>query len=177
MTQQRKEKLVPTARWGVWWGWDEVSWRHLVCGMEAWERAWAESVDAGACLHLGLPRTDSKTKTWVQVAYVGGGSDTGKEKRTIQGVLMACHLCGRVRLNPAGTSGNQCRTYLGISHQGRGNWSFCSLAPIPPWLRDFLRWFLLPSPSCLIWMWTQHVSMDRGCPQAERHRTPSASGH
>ena len=98
-------------------------------------RSQGKNLGAGGLCGQGSPEAGKRD----------GGSETEKEKKTIQEVLTPRHLCEWVGLDHLGTSGNQYRTHLRISHWGRKLWSFCSLAPISPGLRDFLGYFLLPN--------------------------------
>ena len=123
-------------------------------------RSQGKNLGAGGLCGQGSPEAGKRD----------GGSETEKEKKTIQEVLTPRHLCEWVGLDHIGTSGNQYRTHLRISHWGRKLWTFCSLAPISPGLRDFLGYFLLPNSFQPDLSVESALPVDGGCPQADRPR-------
>lgn len=140
-----------TLKWGVWWRCDGGVLLATNCCM-VWEpESWSESIYLGICLHLGLFKADPE-EPWVQV----------EERRTMWRVLVSI---GSVRASGTWTcwvSENQRRTYFSNL---TGVWCLCSLDPILIGWETFWG-ILLLSPSSLTGLWTQHVLVAKGWPQA-----------
>lgn len=93
MTQQRREeRRVLTANAEPCGGVTEVARGRLVCGMEAGERAWPESVSMGVC-RLSVPKADPETRTsgigdllvrWLRKQEWGGGEEVRQKRKRRQ---------------------------------------------------------------------------------------------